>query len=69
MSTINKLANKIVLELYGNDHLDFRTEVSNHKMMFNKKTFKTIDNYGQVNFENLVINKLNNKYNGAQYES
>ena len=29
----------------------------------------TIDNYGQVNFENLVINKLNNKYNGAQYES
>jgi hypothetical protein len=69
MSTINKLADKIVLELYGNDHLDFRTEVANHKMMLNKKTFKTIDNYGQVNFENLVINKLNNKYNGAQYES
>lgn len=59
MKTINQLANELVLKFIGNDHLDFRAEISNDDIMFNKDTFKIIDDYGQDNFENLVINKLN----------
>ena len=58
MATINKLANKLVSEFIGNDHLDFRTEISNHDIMYNSKIFNIIDNYGQSRFEDLVIKKL-----------
>jgi len=58
MKTIKQLANKLVLEFIGNDNLDFRSEISNHKIMYNKNTFKVIDNFGQNNFENLVIKML-----------
>ena len=58
MKTINQLADELVLKFIGNDHLDFRTEISNDDIMFNKDTFKIVDDYGQDNFENLVINKL-----------
>jgi uncharacterized protein with ATP-grasp and redox domains len=63
MQTINKLSDKIVSELYGNDHLDFRTEISNHEMMYDTNIFKVIDNFGQEKFEDLVIKKLNKLYN------
>ena len=58
MTTINELADKLVSEFIGNDHLDFRTEISNHDIMFNQDTFQIIDNYGQEKFEDLVIKKL-----------
>ena len=58
MKTINQLADELILKFIGNDHLDFRTEISNDDIMFNKDTFKIVDDYGQDNFENLVINKL-----------
>ncbi len=58
MTTINKLADKLVSEFIGNDHLDFRTEISNHDIMFNQDTFQIIDNYGQEKFEDLVIQIL-----------
>ena len=63
MQIINKLSDKIVSELYGNDHLDFRTEISNHEMMYDTNIFKVIDNFGQEKFEDLVIKKLNKLYN------
>ena len=62
MQTINKLSDKIASELYGNDHLDFRTEISNHEMMYDTNTFKVIDNFGQEKFEDLVIKKLDKLY-------
>ena len=58
MATIKQLANKLVSEFIGNDDLDFRSEISNHKIMYNKNTLKIIDNFGQNNFENLVIKML-----------
>jgi uncharacterized protein (UPF0371 family) len=58
MATIKQLANKLVSEFIGNDDLDFRSEISNHKIMYDKNTFKVIDNFGQNNFENLVIKML-----------
>tara|TARA_R100001443_G_scaffold1238_3_gene4775 strand:+ start:1595 stop:1789 length:195 start_codon:yes stop_codon:yes gene_type:complete len=59
IKSINKLADKLVSEFIGNDHLDFRTEISNHDIMFNQDTFQIIDDYGQEKFEDLVIKKLN----------
>ena len=59
IKSINELADKLVSEFIGNDHLDFRTEISNHDIMFNQDTFQIIDNYGQEKFEDLVIKKLN----------
>jgi len=61
MTTINELADKLVSEFIGNDHLDIRTEISNHDIMFNQDTFQIIDNYGQNKFEDLVIKKLENR--------
>ena len=58
MVTVNEIANKLVSEFIGNDHLDFRTEISNHDIMYNTKIFAMIDNYGQSKFEDLVIKKL-----------
>jgi len=58
IKSINELADKLVSEFIGNDHLDFRTEISNHDIMFNQDTFQIIDNYGQEKFEDLVIKKL-----------
>ena len=51
MTTINELADKLVSEFIGNDHLDIRTEISNHDIMFNQDTFQIIDNYGQENLK------------------
>ena len=63
MTTINELADKLVSEFIGNDHLDFRTEISNHDIMFNQDTFQIIDNYGQEKFEDLVIQILKEREN------
>jgi|TARA_Y100000361_G_scaffold109954_1_gene99907 hypothetical protein len=61
MTTINELADKLVSEFIGNDHLDIKTEISNHDIMFNQDTFQIIDNYGQNKFEDLVIQILNGR--------
>ena len=61
IKSINELADKLVSEFIGNDHLDFRTEISNHDIMFNQDTFQIIDNYGQEKFEDLVIQILNGR--------
>tara|TARA_R100000655_G_C2878564_1_gene174812 strand:- start:282 stop:494 length:213 start_codon:yes stop_codon:yes gene_type:complete len=58
MVTVNEIANKLVSEFIGKDYLDYRTEISNHDIMYDKKLFSIIDNYGQNKFENLVIKKL-----------
>ena len=63
MTTINELADKLVSDVIGNDHLDFRTEISNHDIMFNQDTFQIIDNYGQEKFEDLVIQILKEREN------
>tara|TARA_Y100001937_G_C6848104_1_gene210832 strand:+ start:14 stop:238 length:225 start_codon:yes stop_codon:yes gene_type:complete len=61
MTTINELADKLVSEFIGNDHLDIRTEISNHDIMFNQDTFQIINNYGQNKFEDLVIQILDGR--------
>ena len=63
MTTINELADKLGSEFIGNDHLDFRTEISNHANMFNQDTYQIIDNYGQEKFEDLVIQILKEREN------
>jgi len=55
---INYLSDKLALEFMGKDNIDFRTEISNHDIMYNENIFKIIDNYGQNKFEDLVISKI-----------
>jgi uncharacterized protein (UPF0371 family) len=61
MTTIKKISDKLVSEFIENDHLDFRTEISNHNIMYDKDIFKIIDDFGQTKFEDLVIKKLENR--------
>ena len=54
---VNKLADQLANELYIHA-IDWRSEISNHDIMYKKDTFKILDDFGQKKFEDLVIYKI-----------
>jgi len=53
---IKVLINKIADELCWQE-IDWRTEISNHNLLYDKNIFKLVDNFGGQKFEDDIINK------------
>tara|TARA_R110000751_G_scaffold284482_1_gene388428 strand:+ start:47 stop:247 length:201 start_codon:yes stop_codon:yes gene_type:complete len=54
---IKVLINKIADELCWQE-IDWRTEISNHDLLYDKNIFKLVDNFGEQKFEDDIINKI-----------
>jgi len=54
---IKVLINKIADELCWQE-IDWRTEISNHNLLYDKNIFKLVDNFGEQKFEDDIINKI-----------
>jgi len=54
---IKVLINKIADELCWQE-IDWRTEISNHNLLYDKSIFKLVDNFGGQKFEDDIINKI-----------
>jgi len=54
---IKVLINKIADELCWQE-IDWRTEISNHDLLYDKNIFKLVDNFGGQKFEDDIINKI-----------
>ena len=54
---IKVLINKIADELCWQE-IDWRTEISNHNLLYDKNIFKLVDNFGGQKFEDDIINKI-----------
>jgi len=54
---IKVLINKIADELCWQE-IDWRTEISNHDLLYDKNIFKLVDNFGEQKFEDDIIKKI-----------
>ena len=50
---INKIADELCWQV-----IDWRTEISNHDLLYDKNIFKLVDNFGGQKFEDDIINKI-----------